>query len=55
MIKDKKMVVQELEKKWYDAKEIEKIIEWLDDIDKKNLLTPEEVYRRLLAKNKVYV
>lgn len=54
MIKDKKLLTQELEKKWYSFEEIEKILQWLDDIDKKNLLTPEEVYKHLLAKNKVY-
>lgn len=48
------MLIQELEKKWYNAKEIEQIVQWLSDVDKKDLFTPEEVYKRLLAKNKVY-
>lgn len=49
MTKDKKLLIEELKKAWYDAKEIEKIVQWIDDIDRKKFFTPEEVYKHLLA------
>lgn len=55
MAKEKTILIQELKKAWYTSKEIQKVLRWLNDVDKKNTLSPEEVYRNLLAKQKVYV
>lgn len=55
MKKDKTLLIQELKKAWYTIKEIERILQWLNDVDRNKLHSTEEVYKRLLAKNKVYV
>lgn len=55
MTKEQSKLVLELKKAGYTAKEVERILQWLNDIDKKKFFTPEEVYKQLLAKQKVYV
>ena len=54
MRKNQKEFIQELETAWYTMPEIEKLLQWLNDVEKKNLLTPEEVCKHLLAKQKIY-
>lgn len=53
-MKDKKILAQELKKAGYTSKEIEKILQWLNDVDKGDVLTAEQVYKRLLDRERVY-
>ncbi|MFA7717198.1 MAG: hypothetical protein WC875_00600 [Candidatus Absconditabacterales bacterium] len=55
MKKDETLIIQELKKAGYTIKEIERILQGLNDIDKNKLFSTEEVYKHLLANHKVYV
>ena len=52
--KKNKKIIEELLASWYDKKDIEKIIEWLNDLAKWKTHTAQEMYQKLFHKKKVY-
>jgi len=48
--KKNKKIIEELLASWYSKKNIEKIIKWLDDVEKWNIYTAQEMYQKLFNK-----
>lgn len=53
-MEENKQFQENLEKEWFSPEEIENVFKWLEDIEKWNVYTAEEVYKHLFNKKPVH-